>query len=334
MGESSSSFGRGGATVRRRAGVLLGIVTLVATTVVAVGAPVGTATAAGVARNGQTQTSAAASCWSIKQSYPASADGIYWLWTPKLVDPEQFYCDMTTDGGGWVLVGRGREGWTLPLLGPGLAVDGAQHRHRPGRVRARDAPHPDGRRPHERRPHGRARRRHPPPARDEHHRHHVAGSPHERQEPRLLVVGLRRRHSSSARSSSTARRPTSATLHVPDQHHGATSRSPTTPARSRPTRSRRTTSEAGFSFGSGVTNGSEQRDVLPLGVREREQRDPVHPGVHPPPDHRRRHRRPPASPTRPTAASPARRCARCSTARRSRKPGRSPASTSAPRSRT
>ncbi len=61
--------------------------------------------------DGLTQETAAGSCWEIKQNYPASADGVYWLVTPKLVAPAQFYCDQTTDGGGWVLVGRGREGW-------------------------------------------------------------------------------------------------------------------------------------------------------------------------------------------------------------------------------
>ena len=75
--------------------------------------------AAIVARDGLTSQTAAPSCWSIKQAYPDSADGIYWLWTPKLVDPQQFYCDMTTDGGGWVLVGRGREGWSFPYAGQG-----------------------------------------------------------------------------------------------------------------------------------------------------------------------------------------------------------------------
>ncbi len=75
--------------------------------------------AAGTARNGLTAATAAPSCWSIKQSYAPSTDGIYWLWTPKLVEPQQFYCDMTTDGGGWVLIGRGREGWSFPYWGQG-----------------------------------------------------------------------------------------------------------------------------------------------------------------------------------------------------------------------
>lgn len=70
-------------------------------------------------RTGLTQQTAGASCWSIKQSYPSSTDGIYWLWTPRLVAPQQFHCDMTTDGGGWVLIGRGREGWSFPYWGQG-----------------------------------------------------------------------------------------------------------------------------------------------------------------------------------------------------------------------
>jgi hypothetical protein len=75
--------------------------------------------AATVGRDGLTAKTASPSCWAIKQGYPASADGLYWLWTPKLGAPEQFYCDMTTDGGGWALVGRGREGWTFPYWGQG-----------------------------------------------------------------------------------------------------------------------------------------------------------------------------------------------------------------------
>ncbi|MEU8309636.1 fibrinogen-like YCDxxxxGGGW domain-containing protein [Actinomadura sp. NPDC048955] len=73
--------------------------------------------AAAVQRDGKTSAKAAASCWAIKQQFPSSTDGIYWLQTPKLIAPDQFYCDMTTDGGGWVLVGRGRQGWNFAFPG-------------------------------------------------------------------------------------------------------------------------------------------------------------------------------------------------------------------------
>ena len=73
--------------------------------------PVAAASAAAPLPDGLTQETAAASCWEVKQNYPSSTDGVYWLVTPALVAPEQFYCDQTTAGGGWVLIGRGREGW-------------------------------------------------------------------------------------------------------------------------------------------------------------------------------------------------------------------------------
>ncbi|WP_328994658.1 fibrinogen-like YCDxxxxGGGW domain-containing protein [Kribbella sp. NBC_01245] len=71
--------------------------------------------------DGKSQISAAASCWEIKNLNPQAADGLYWLQTPRLRAPQQFYCDMTTDGGGWVLVGRGRGGWTYTGEGLGSA---------------------------------------------------------------------------------------------------------------------------------------------------------------------------------------------------------------------
>jgi hypothetical protein len=105
--------------IGRRAIVVLAITSMLGLAAIggAVSAASTPAGAAGVARDGLSASTASPSCWSIKQSYPGSADGIYWLWTPKLTDPEQFYCDMTTDGGGWVLIGRGREGWSFPYWG-------------------------------------------------------------------------------------------------------------------------------------------------------------------------------------------------------------------------
>ncbi|WP_316668368.1 fibrinogen-like YCDxxxxGGGW domain-containing protein [uncultured Propionibacterium sp.] len=67
--------------------------------------------ATALAHDGRTEATAAASCWEIKQNDPSSADGTYWLQTPAMDAPGQFFCDQTTDGGGWVMIGRGREGW-------------------------------------------------------------------------------------------------------------------------------------------------------------------------------------------------------------------------------
>ncbi|MFZ0160051.1 MAG: fibrinogen-like YCDxxxxGGGW domain-containing protein [Kineosporiaceae bacterium] len=76
-----------------------------------------------VVRDGSTSTRAAASCWELVQATPGVASGVYWLQTPELIAPQQFYCDMTTDGGGWVLVGRGRQGWNWAHNGQGQPSD-------------------------------------------------------------------------------------------------------------------------------------------------------------------------------------------------------------------
>ncbi len=72
--------------------------------------------------DGATPATAAASCWAIKQRDSAAADGRYWLVNPQLGYPRQFWCDMTTDGGGWVLIGRGRQGWAWRDRGQGSAA--------------------------------------------------------------------------------------------------------------------------------------------------------------------------------------------------------------------
>jgi len=80
---------------------------------------VGSAAQAAVINDGTTQATAAASCWEAKQVDSGAASGVYWILTPQLQVPTEIYCDMTTDGGGWELVGRGRENWSLAYNGNG-----------------------------------------------------------------------------------------------------------------------------------------------------------------------------------------------------------------------
>src|SRR5699024_6494640 len=102
----------GCAPAGRRAAVvgLLVACVLIATAPSIVQAP--SASAADVPEpDGLTAATAAASCWEVKQHDADAESGVYWLLTPALVAPQQFYCDQETDGGGWVLIGRGRENW-------------------------------------------------------------------------------------------------------------------------------------------------------------------------------------------------------------------------------
>ncbi len=102
----------------RRLGMLAAAGVLLASVLVPVGA-----TAATASTDGQSEATAAASCWEIKQATPAAPSGVYWLNTPALGTAGQFYCDQDTDGGGWVLIGRGREGWSQSDEGQGTAAD-------------------------------------------------------------------------------------------------------------------------------------------------------------------------------------------------------------------
>ena len=57
-------------------------------------------------KDGLSPTTASSSAYKIKQDYPNSADGFYWIKNANINGgaPFKIYADMTTDGGGWTLI--------------------------------------------------------------------------------------------------------------------------------------------------------------------------------------------------------------------------------------
>ena len=70
-----------------------------------------------LAYDGTSPETASSSAYAIKQAYPASTDGYYWIKNTNINGgaPFEIYADMTTDGGGWTLImcnTNPNSGWT------------------------------------------------------------------------------------------------------------------------------------------------------------------------------------------------------------------------------
>lgn len=67
-------------------------------------------------KDGLSPQTASTSAYQIKQDYPNSTDGFYWIKNPNINggNPIKIYADMTKDGGGWTLILKNSSygGWT------------------------------------------------------------------------------------------------------------------------------------------------------------------------------------------------------------------------------